>query len=58
MLGNELGNQLATVILVVSGGYGIYLLGHSLIEAYFRRKEKFVDKLQDKLRGNSDGAIE
>lgn len=51
-------NEWETGLLIVAGGYGIYLLGHSLIDAYFRRKEKFVDNIQDKIRGNADGTVE
>jgi hypothetical protein len=43
------------VLAIVAAGSGIYLLGHNLIDAYFRRKEKFVDTLQGKLKGETDG---
>jgi len=39
-------------------GCGLYLLGRSLIEDYFRRKEKFVDHLNNKLKGKPNGSIE
>ena len=49
-------DQVIILICIVAGGYGFYLLGQSLIDAYFRRKEKFVDNLQDKIgKGGSDG---
>ena len=47
--------EMAVLLTIVVGGSGLYLLGHNLIDAYFRRKERFVDKLQDKLKGGSDG---
>ena len=36
-------------------GIGLYLLGLWLIEAYFRRKEKFIDQLQQRMKGDQDG---
>lgn len=44
------------VLTVVVFGIAIYLLGQFLIDAYFRRKEKFVDRLNNKMRGQSDGS--
>jgi len=51
--------ELATYIIVtgvVIGG--LYVIGHNLIDAYFRRKEKFVETLNNKLRGSSNGTSE
>ena len=51
-------NEASVLILITLGGYGLYLLGQSLIDAYFRRKEKFVDTLNDKIKGGSNGKTE
>jgi len=39
-------------IFFVIAGSGLWFLGYNLIDAYFRRKERFVDNLQDKLKGD------
>ena len=49
-------NNLSIAITIISAGLGIYLLGQSLIDAYFRRKEKFVQTLNDKLKGEKNGS--
>lgn len=47
------------VLVLILALMGAYLLGNSLIDAYFKRKEKFVDHLQDKIRkGVIDGTGE
>ena len=46
------------VLMVAITVLGLYLLGQSLIDAYFRRKEKFVETLNDKLKGDANGPIE
>ena len=43
---------------IIAAGGGLYLLGRSLIEEYFRRKEKFVDNLNSKLKGKPNGSVE
>jgi len=50
--------NMGVAITLVGGGLGIYLLGQSLINAYFRRKEMFVDTLNKKLKGKGDGPYE
>lgn len=45
-------------LLTVLGGFGVYLLGRGLIDAYFWRKEKFVDTLNEKLRSGPNGTSE
>lgn len=34
---------------------GVYILGTALIDSYFKRKELFVDTLNAKLKGESNG---
>ena len=41
--------------IVALMGYGVYLLGHSLIDAYFRRKERFVEHLASKIKETNNG---
>ena len=36
----------------------LYWVGTMLINAYFKRKAKFVDDLYDKTKGNTDGKNE
>ncbi len=40
------------------GLIAIYFIGISLIDGYFTRKEQFVDKLNDKLKGAFDAKDE
>ena len=47
-----------TILIILAVGAGILLLGHTLIDVYFRRKEKFVDSLQGKIKGGSNGTTE
>ena len=49
-------NETAFFVILIFGGIGIYLLGQSLIDAYFRRKEKFVDNLNHKMKGKHNGS--
>jgi hypothetical protein len=48
-------NTVLYALVVMLIGYGVYLLGHSLIDAYFRRKERFVDHLAAKIKEDSNG---
>ena len=46
------------VIVILAALAGTYLLGDRLIDNYFNRKEKFVDRLQEKMKGTVDGKSE
>ena len=46
------------IYVVVLVAIGLYFLGQMLIDAYFRRKEKYVDKLHQKMKGDTNGTIE
>lgn len=48
--------ELWLIIIALGVPPGVYLLGTVLIDAYFRRKEKFVDTLQDKMKGKQNGS--
>lgn len=44
------------VWLLIAGSLGLlYLLCLNLMNAYFRRKEKFVDQLNEKMKGSTNG---
>jgi hypothetical protein len=47
--------QLTEFAMMLVVGVGLYLLGLNLINAYFRRKEKFVEQLQQRLKGDQNG---
>lgn len=36
----------------------IYFIGNLLIDAFFRRKEKFVENLQNRMKDNKYGSCE
>ncbi len=43
------------ILIVISSAVCLYLLGVSLIDAYFRRKEGFVNKLYSNAKGSTHG---
>ncbi len=45
---------LLALLVVVSATF----VGRDLIEAYFRRKERFVEHINDQLKGGQDGTHE
>ena len=47
------------MVAIIFGAIGLlYIVATELIDVYFRRKEKFVDDLYDKTKGNQDGKSE
>lgn len=48
-------NYYEIFFLVVFSGLVIWLIGQSLIDSYFQRKGELVDKIQDNMKGRSDG---
>lgn len=45
-------------LLVIVALILFYFVGNALIDAYFKRKEEFVDHLQDKMKGTQDASRE
>lgn len=43
------------LVIVIGSAVCLYLLGVSLIDAYFRRKEGFVNKLYSNVKGSTHG---
>jgi len=48
--------QIAIGTVVVLGG--LYLIGASLVDTYFKKKAEFVDDLYEKTKGSNDGKNE
>ena len=48
----------AWIFVGMVGVSGMYILGTTLIDAYFRRKARFVDDLYGKTKGNTNGKRE
>ncbi len=43
-----------TLLLTITG----VIVGRDLVETYFRRKEQFVERLNDQLKGDDNGTTE
>ena len=46
-----------TFLILGAGGIWLAAVGWFLIDTYFRRKETFVDRLQDKMKGSENATF-